>query len=232
MFHDPMPRLFPSLFLSLLLFRLPVDSSIIPSPFLSDILSHCLLLFLTSLLPLPLLHLHSPKLISVFSSFHICYHFLMPLWPPLILVPHPPHSTLTPSYTRPHPPHSTFPSSHPITSIIHPLHIPVLPPAGDGFTVSLSCGAESSDVANPVWCMLFNDANCTCNITQSVNVTTDGLSLQWNVPRSKVVIYDGTLIGCFEEERLVAVVLTSDPGVHACAYVRFLYACTYVHTYV
>ena len=92
--------------------------------------------------------------------------------------------------------------------------------------MSLSCGAESSDV---VWCMLYNDANCTCNDTQFENVTIFGLNLQWNV--SEVVLYDGTLIGCFQEERLVTVTLASDPGVHACECICSFF-CMRVHTYV
>lgn len=75
--------------------------------------------------------------------------------------------------------------------------------------------------------MLFNDAKCTCNTTTDWDVTISGLTLQWNVSKSNVVIYDGTLIGCFQQERLVSVIYTSGTGMYVCTHTQF--CCMHLH---
>ena len=133
-------------------------------------------------------------------------------------------------------------SSHTLLPTLAPIHSPYClsphsPPSiplssaiGD-FTVSLSCGTDSSNIDSTVWCMLFNDARCTCNTTAHLDVTISGLILQWNVSKSDVVINDGTLIGCFQEERLVSMVYTSGTGVHGCC-MHWFSECVHLLTYV
>ena len=174
------------------------------------------------ILPIPAftIHLHPPPHFIVVSCNH-----------PNQSISCTPHSTPL-SQTHPTPSLPTLAPIHsPYCLSPHsPPSIPLSSAIGD-FTVSLSCGTDSSNIDSTVWCMLFNDARCTCNTTAHLDVTISGLILQWNVSKSDVVINDGTLIGCFQEERLVSMVYTSGTGVHCCC-MHWFSECVHLLTYV
>ena len=120
--------------------------------------------------------------------------------------------------------HVTFSHSTPIAYSNTPVN---------GYLVNLTCDLELPITASREWCMLLNDANCSCNVTRTYsNVTTVGRRLQWNVPKRDIVTFDGTLIGCFVEERLVMAVYARGTGkicVLHCIVCTDVYVCITVH---